>query len=87
MLRIQIVMKKKFPRKKRNIKRETRNELNEKSSRKSSTQEKIVPHLMRIIIVTVTRKEYALWQWKIRKEPLKMTKKIIKKASWILRQN
>jgi hypothetical protein len=55
MLRIQIVMKKNFPRKKRNIKREIRNKIKEKSSRKSCTQKKkIVRHLIRIMIMTVT---------------------------------
>jgi hypothetical protein len=50
-------MKKKFPIKKRNIKKETRKEIKEKFSRKFSTQEKIVPHLMSIMIVTMTLKE------------------------------
>jgi hypothetical protein len=56
MLRIKIVMKKKFPRKKRNIKKETRKETKRNSSRKVSTQKKIVPHQMRMMIVTVTQK-------------------------------
>jgi hypothetical protein len=79
MLRIYIVMKKNFPRKKRNNRKETRNEIKEKSSRKYSTQKKIVPHLMRIVKVIVTKKECSSWKWKLRKETLKITKNVMNK--------
>jgi hypothetical protein len=55
MLGIQIVMKKKFPRNKINIKRETRKEKEKNSSRKVSTQKRIAPHQMRMMIVIVNR--------------------------------
>jgi hypothetical protein len=42
------------------------------SSRKASTQKNTVPHRMRMMIVTVTQKEYSLWH-------LKMMKNIMKK--------
>jgi hypothetical protein len=54
MIRIQKVMNKKFQRKKRNIKREKQREIKGKSSRKVSTQENIVTHLMTMMIVTMT---------------------------------
>jgi hypothetical protein len=53
MIRSQKVMKKKFPRKKRNIKRETREEIIGNPSRQISTQEKKVPHLKNMMKVTV----------------------------------
>jgi len=76
-------MKKNFPRKKRNIKKETRKEIKEKSLRKDSTQEKTDLHPMKMMIVKMIQKEYSSWQWKLRKE---MTK-IMKKVKWILKQN
>jgi hypothetical protein len=63
MLRSQIVMKKNISIKERNIKRETRN-----SSRKISTQEKIVLHMMNIMKAIVTHKEHSLWLRKNKKK-------------------
>jgi hypothetical protein len=76
MLRIHIVMKKKFPRKKRNIKRETGKEIKEKSSRKTSTRDKAFPHMMKIMIATMIQKEYSSWKWKLGKEMKKIMKKV-----------
>jgi hypothetical protein len=67
MLRTRRVVKNKFPRKKRNIKRETRKETKINYSRKVSTQRKIVPHQMKLMIVTVTRKMYSSWLMKMMK--------------------
>jgi hypothetical protein len=50
-----------------------------KSSRKISTQEKTVPHLMKMMKAIVTQREYSLWLQKIRKTT--------KKVKWILRNN
>jgi hypothetical protein len=69
-------MKKNFARKKRNIKRETRKEIKEKYSRKPLTQEKTIPHVMKIMIMTMNHKEFSSWQWKLRKKPPKVTKKV-----------
>jgi hypothetical protein len=49
-------MKKNTPRKKINIKRETRKEIKGNPSRKIFTQEKKVLHLMRMTKATVTQK-------------------------------
>jgi hypothetical protein len=51
-----MVMKMKILRKKRNIKRETRKEIKGKPSRKISTQEKIVPHLMNMMKMIMIHK-------------------------------
>ena len=57
---IKILMKKKLLKGKINIKRETREETKGNSSRKVSTQRRIVPHqTRRIRIVTVIQKEYS----------------------------
>jgi hypothetical protein len=64
MLRIEIVMNNNLPRKKRNIKRETRKKTKRNYSRKSSTQKKKVLHLRRRMKVIVNQKEYSLWPWK-----------------------
>jgi hypothetical protein len=60
------------PKKEKKYQKETRKETKKILQEKSSTQEKIVPHLMRMMIVTVTQKEYSLWH-------LKMMKNIMKK--------
>jgi hypothetical protein len=57
---------------------ETRKKIKGKSSRKISTQEKIVPHMMKMIEAIVTLIEYSLWIWKLRKELLKAMKKKVK---------
>jgi hypothetical protein len=57
MLRSQKVMKKKFPKNKINIKRETREKIIGNPSRKISTQEKTVPHLMKMMKATSDSKK------------------------------
>jgi hypothetical protein len=47
---------------------ETRKKIKGKYSRKLSTQEKTVPHPMRMMTVIVTQKEYSLWYWKMIKK-------------------
>jgi hypothetical protein len=81
MLKSELVMKKNLPRKKRIIKRETREETRINSSRKVYTQRRKIPHHMRMMIATVTQKMYSLWI-------LKMMHIIMnKKVSYILKQN
>jgi hypothetical protein len=75
-------MKKKFPIMKRNIRREIRKEIIGKPSRKISTQEKTVHHLMKIMKVTMIHKRYYLWLGKIKEPPIVLknkTKSISKK--------
>jgi hypothetical protein len=57
MIRMHIVMKKKIPRKERNIIKEKTKETKINPSRKSSTQENTIPHWMKMMIVTMTQKE------------------------------
>jgi hypothetical protein len=78
MLRSKIVMKRKIPRKKINIKRETR-KIKGKYSRKTSTQEKTILHPMKMMKEIVTHREFSLWLQKIRKA--------MKKLKWILKHN
>jgi hypothetical protein len=54
ILRTKKMIKKKFIRKIRNIKRETREETRRNSSRKISTQRRIIHHQMRMMIVKMT---------------------------------
>jgi hypothetical protein len=62
MQEVQIMMKKKFLRNKRNIRKETRKEIKEYFLKgKSSIQKMIVPHPMKIMIVIVTQEKYSSW--------------------------
>jgi hypothetical protein len=80
MLRGKIVMKKNLPRRKINLKGKTREETKISFSRKISTQRKIVPHHMKMMIATMTQKMYSLWILKMMKRTMK------KKIKWILRR-
>jgi len=67
-------MKRKSPRKKRDIKRETKR-TKRKYSRKIYTQEKIVPHLVKMMNPIVSQKRYYSWRRKIKQETLIVRKK------------
>jgi hypothetical protein len=71
MLRTKRMMNKKLIRKKRNIKRKTREETRKNSLRKCSIQRKIVHHPMRTMIAIVTQKIYSLWIMKMMKRIMK----------------
>jgi hypothetical protein len=68
------------PKKEKKYQKDIRKGTKRNSLRKTSTQKKTVPHQMRMMIVTVTQKECSSWQWKLRKEPMKMMNNIMKKV-------